>query len=248
MKVYLNNIRGVEDALTSLYMSKRSWTREKEEEVRKMIKESITPEGFLNTNDPEVLKQIDKLITYGVKHGHTTLLRYIDLSFTVEGLHRGAQDDFDSHVKRLDSRIVRSSTRLATFSNGEKSDYYKGKVLYPFEAFEIAGIELPKEITYNKEKYVVTDFGYIREDLFEDKDAKRGLYPLGIPSNFIFKVQYPELSHIIQSRDNSSHANPELKEAAEAMKALVCEKFPPLGKYINEVIQQPAGRIDKKWN
>ena len=31
MKVYLNEITGLADALTSMYMSKRSWTRELEE-------------------------------------------------------------------------------------------------------------------------------------------------------------------------------------------------------------------------
>ena len=34
MKVYLNEVTGLADALVSMYMSKRTWTRELEEEIR----------------------------------------------------------------------------------------------------------------------------------------------------------------------------------------------------------------------
>lgn len=238
MKVYLNKITGLDDALVSLLMSKRSWTREKEIEARTMVKKHIDSNGFLIDSDKEINDALDKLIKYGVECGHTTLIRYIDLSFTVEGLHRAAQDDFDSHAKRLDGRIVRSSTRLATFAEGEKSEYYQDKILYSDEACKALGIELPHEVIKDGIKYVKTDFGYIREDLEEDKDAKRGLYPLAIPSNFIFKVQYPELGHIVQHRDNTSHANPELKAMIESIKEQVAEKVPQLGKNLVKIRMQ----------
>ena len=54
---------------------------------------------------------------------HITVLRYIDISIMTEGLHRAGQDDIDAHARRFDNRIIRSSTRLAEFSDGEMSDY-----------------------------------------------------------------------------------------------------------------------------
>ncbi len=241
MKVYLNRITGIDDALVSLLMSKRTWTRELEDDIRKKVKKNLTSEGFIKTDDREFLEMLNKLIKYGVDFGHTTLLRFIDLSFTVEGLHRGAQDDFDSHAARLDSRIVRSSTRLATFKNGEMSDYYKDKVMLPFAACEEAGIILPEEIIKGDIIYKKSDFGYIDSKYLETdevKDVMRGLYPLGIPSNFIFKVQYPELAHIVQHRDKNSHANPELKKMIEMLKSDLIKKFKPLGENLTKVRMQ----------
>lgn len=34
MKTYLNQISGIDDAIVSMFMSKRSWTREKELHIR----------------------------------------------------------------------------------------------------------------------------------------------------------------------------------------------------------------------
>lgn len=238
MKVYLNKITGIDDALVSLLMSKRTWTREKELEIRKMVRSALTEEGFLKENEKDFLLQMDKLIKYGVGYGHTTLLRFIDLSFTVEGLHRGGQDDFDSHAKRLDSRIVRSSTRLATFEQGEFSDYYKGKVLTPEDICGHLGIELPKEIDIDGTTYVKGAFGYIKKGLEDNKDVKRGLYPLGIPSNFIFKVQYPEFGHIYQHRCYGSTANPEVQQMVEMAREDLNEKMEPLGRNLEKIKMQ----------
>lgn len=240
MQVYVNEITGLGDACTSLLMSKRTWTREEEVAIRQACKDCSTPDGFLTVTVSEEMKnRIASLIKWGVDNGHTTLLRYIDISITVEGLHRGAQDDFDAHAARINNRIVRSSTRLATFSNGEKSEWYRDKILYPFEAFEAMGIEIPEALVKNGVNYVLTDFGYIREDLKDDKDAKRGLYPLGIPSNFVTKIQYPELCHIVQHRDMNSHANPELKLAIEGIRTQLLERFNPLGANLNKLKMQP---------
>ena len=51
------------------------------------------------------------------------MLDFVTISVTVEGIHRAGQDDWDAHAKRFDNRIIRSSTRLADFSEGEMSDY-----------------------------------------------------------------------------------------------------------------------------
>lgn len=225
MKVYLNEITGLAPAMVSLLMSKRSWTREKEQQIYQLARTCTDERGAVRAGVPEeFIKKMESIITWGVYgvydrskiNGHTTLLRYIDLCFTVEGLHRYGQDDLDSHAKRMDNRIVRSSTRLAKFSDGEKSDYYKGKILYPFEAFRQLGINIPETLIDDKGiTYVLTDFGYVREDLKDNQDAKRGLYPGAIPSNFTFKIQYPEFCHIYNHRNSSGGANPEVKDCIE---------------------------------
>lgn len=239
MKVYLNKITGIEDAAISMYMSKRSWTPEKDMEIRNLCKRNLI-EGWIEKESPEkeFLDLVNKIIKYGIDYGHTTLLRYIDISFTVDGLHRAGQDDWDSHAERMDSRIVRASTRLGTFSDGEKSDYYKDKVLYPFEAFQNVGIEIPNNIEVDGIEYIRADFGYIAFEHKDNQDVKRGLYPMGIPSTFIFKTQYPELGHIYQHRNNDSNANPEVKELAEKCKEELMNAFPILAENLSKIKMQ----------
>jgi thymidylate synthase ThyX len=246
MKVYLNKITGIDDAMVSMLMSKRSYTRAKEEEIRAMVVNNTNWYGGLvhGTDYDKFSMWMDKLIKYGVKEGHTTLLRFIDISFTVEGLHRAGQDDWDAHVARMDNRIVRASTRLGSFQEGEISDWYKDKIKFPFEVLQQLGIKLPENIIDdNGVEFVKTDYGYVREDLQDNQDAKRGLYPESIPSNFIFKVQYPELCHILQHRDCNGHANPEVKILAEDIKVQLNNWNWWLGENVWKVIMQPAGRI-----
>ena len=240
MKVYLNSVRGIDDALVSLLMSKRSWTREKEVQIRGAVAYHSNSEGFPTGTDGKEFfdRELAKLIKWGVENHHTTLIRYIDLNFTVEGLHRAGQDDWDSHAARMNNRIVRASTRLATFNDGEKSEFYQNKILYPFEAFELAGVKIPEKITYEDKVFVKTDFGYIDEDLEGDKDVQRGLYPLAIPSNFTFSIQYPELGHIYQHRNFKSTANPEVKALAEAAYLHLWKVFPILAENLVNIKMQ----------
>jgi hypothetical protein len=134
---------------------------------------------------------------------------------------------------------------LATFSEGEKSQWYQDKILYPFEVLSLLGVDLPDILVVPTEDnpeapvFVKTDFGYVREDLQKDKDAKRGLYPLAIPSNFIFKVQYPELCHIVQFRDENGHASPELVEMIESLKQQMTELCPILGRNLTVLKMEP---------
>lgn len=239
MKVYLNSITGIDDAIISMYMSKRSWTKEIDDNIREMVRTNSNSRGFLIKYPHEYFKkELDKIIKYGVEFGHTTLLRFIDISFVVSGLHRAGQDDWDAHVKRMDNRIVRSSTRLASFTDGEKSKYYKDRILYPFEALRELGIDTPEKVIVKGNAYIKTDFGYVREEFKDDQDSKRGLYPLAIPSSFIFKVQYPELGHIYQHRNNESTANPEVKELAEECKRLLGSNFKILADNLSNIKMQ----------
>lgn len=221
MKVYLNNITGIADALVTMYISKRTWTRDLEVGIRNLCSRVLDENGFykkelVSTEDlAKFQSQFNILLKWGKKH--ITMLRFIDFSVTVEGLHRAGQDDFDSHAKRLENRILRSSTRLATFDDTEKSDWYKDKIIYPFEALEMIGANIPDSVVKDGEVFVRTDFGYIRKDLKDNKDAKRGLYPLAIPSTFTFKCNLTELAHIRKERDKNSTANPEVKQMMEEL-------------------------------
>lgn len=219
MKVFLNKITGIDDAIVSMFMSKRTWTRELEEDIRNTCNRIMDANGKLKGNvDPNDYEKFENWINNLVKWGwkHITMLRYIDFSITVEGLHRGGQDDWDAHAKRFDNRIIRSSTRLATFDY-ELSDYYKEKIIPTDMALTELNISIPEFLVRNGLKYVKTVNGYIREDLKDNKDVKRGLYMLSIPSNFTFKVNLTEWAHVYKERNRDSSANPEVRECCESI-------------------------------
>ena len=222
MKVYLNSVTGIDDAIVSMYMSKRTWTRELEEKIRNA--------AFLCTNRRgHIIKQsfgeahasvrhffedeLNKLVKWGRRH--MTMLRFVDISVTVEGLHRAGQDDLDSHAMRFNNRIIRSSTRLAKFNNNEMSEYYQGKIVPTDVALAALGITTPDKLEYEGKTYVKTVNGYVLEGMENNKDALRGLYMLSIPSNFIFKCQLTEFAHVYKERNKDGTANQEVKDCVE---------------------------------
>lgn len=233
MKVYLNRVDGIDDAIISMYLSKRTLTRELECDIRKTVdcftkgyredgaRGALAKQNEIGLCDAtaaeygKLLGYLVKLFKWGTKH--ITMLKFVDLSFTVYGLHRGAQDDFDSHAKRMDNRIIRASTRLANFKGGEMSEYYQGKIVPTDVALAMLGIETPDEIEVDGNTYVRAANGYILKGKENDNDVKRGLYMLSIPSNFIFRINLTEFAHIVQNRDKDSTAAPELKECVEDM-------------------------------
>ena len=219
MEVYLNRLDGWDDAIISMFLSKRTLTRELEMEIRKAVYESTLhnpeygPIGSLVESDDrsKVENWIDKFIKWGQKH--ITMGRFLDFSFTVYNLHRAGQDDLDSHAKRMENRIIRSSTRLADFSAGEMSDYYKGKIIPTDTALAVMGITTPDEIEVDGKTYVRGVNGYILKGMENNKDVKRGLYMLSIPSTFIFKINLTEFAHVYKERWEGGTANPEVKQA-----------------------------------
>lgn len=222
MNVYLNEITGLADALTSMYMSKRTWTRELEEQIRNDWFVYDLP-GFELEHD-RTDKRLNSFCKFAWKH--TTMLDFITISVTVEGLHRAGQDDWDAHACRFNNRIIRSSTRLADFSENELSDYYKDKVIPTESALDMLGIECPQTIDKDGTTFVKAQGGYVREDLVNNRDAKRGLYRLGIPSNFIFKCNLAQWAHVYKMRNKNGSANPEVKEVAERIQDAVEEILP----------------------
>lgn len=223
MKIYLNRVDGIDDAIISMFLSKRTLTRELEQHIRKVCRENqdlICANGEVmgalnNEVSDEMNDWLTKLFKWG-KH-HVTMLRFLDFSFTVYGMHRGAQDDFDSHAKRMDNRIIRASTRLASFDQGEVSEYYEDKIVPTDVALAYLGIDTPDEIEYEGRTYVRGVNGYIVKGMEHMNDVKRGLYMLSIPSNFIFRCNCTEFAHIFKERNIKGTAAPELKKGVEDM-------------------------------
>jgi len=219
MNLYVNEISGIADAIVSMFMSKRSWTREKELEIRDVCERVLDRHGKLceRVEGPDREKYdawLESLLRIGWRH--ITLLRFIDISVTVEGLHRAGQDDWDSHAARYNNRIIRSSTRLASFDY-EMSEWYAGKIIPTDRALELLGMSAPPVLEQDGVRYVKTVNGYIREDMADNADVKRGLYMLSIPSNFIFKVNLTEWAHVYKERNAQGGANPEVKLCCEGI-------------------------------
>ena len=118
MNVTIRKISGFDDAINTMFISKRTWTPELEQEIYDTCSRVLDRNGFMKENiETEDYTKFSKWMNSLVKFGkkHITMLRYIDFSCTVDGLHRAGQDDWDAHAKRYDNRIIRSSTRLADF-------------------------------------------------------------------------------------------------------------------------------------
>lgn len=170
-------------------------------------------------------KRIESFCKYAWMH--TTMLDFVTISATVEGIHRAGQDDWDAHACRFNNRIIRASTRLADFSEGEMSDFYKGKIIPTDVAIEeIMNSHLPDAIEKDGQSYVKTVNGYIRKDLKDNRDVKRGLYMESIPSNFIFKCNMAQWAHVYRLRNKSGTANPEVKQLAEMLQDEIEKQMP----------------------
>jgi hypothetical protein len=97
------------------------------------------------------------------------------------------------------------------------STYYEDKIIPTDIALTQLGIITPESLIYKDITYIKTVNGYIREDMKDNKDVKRGLYMLSIPSNFIFKIDLTEYGHVYKERNINGTANPEVKECCESI-------------------------------
>ena len=240
MQIYLSSISGWEDAFQSMFMSRGTWTPELMQEIKAVCATVLNSDGTIreDTSSIEIsygfyyrpieeawkkfCKWRSSLFNWGTKH--ITLLKFMDFCFVVQGLHRGGTDDWDAHAERYSNRIVRLSTRLSAMKNVDTetndlvmSDYYTDKVLTLGQVLKLLNIELPEEIQNGEDTYVRSINGYVREDLKDNHDAKRGLYPLGFSNLFIFKCNLIEYAHVRELRmrkteghPQSGHAHPEL--------------------------------------
>ena len=218
MNITVNSITGFEDAFVAMYMSKRTWTPELDEDIRSTCDAVLDRNGRIIENySADNLEKFNKWFEMLLRMGrkHITVLRYIDISIMTEGIHRAGQDDIDAHARRFENKIIRSSTRLAEFKDGEMSDYYKDKIITTDKALEILGIDIPETIQYEGNTYVKSTNGYVKEEYKDNKDVKRGLYMLSIPSNFVSKINLCEWGHVFKERNENGSANPEVKQWAE---------------------------------
>lgn len=226
MFIEVTSITGFYEAFVSMFMSKRTWTHELDEKIKVVCDNVVTKKGNINyyatSEDKEQFsKWLNMLLRMGKRH--ITVLRFIDIAIMTEGIHRAGQDDIDAHAMRFNNRIIRSSTRLATFDKGEKSSYYEDKIITDGEMCELLDNDLPKEIKINGKDYVKSANGYVLKEYENNKDVMRGLYMLSIPSNFISKINLCEWGHVFKERCADGGANPEVKEWAEdVMHQITC--------------------------
>lgn len=242
MNVILHNVWGLPDAVVSMMISTGRWTPEKEEDIRKIFQECLDEKGFWKVKDTvynkQCMEQADKYMQRLVKWGtqHITLLRFVNFSATVQGLHRAGQDDWDAHAQRFNNRIIRMSTRYCECDTSV-SDYYKDKIIPTDVYLEKNNIEIPNEITVDGVEYVKGVNGYIRKDLQNQQDVKRGLYMLSLPSNYIFQCDITQWSHVYKERCNGGHAHPEVKECCEMLCDRLLEANPYFSRDLFEKIK-----------
>lgn len=220
MEVKLKRVEGIDDALLSMYFSKQSYTQEWDHYVRSLCKSVTDENGFvkkeLPTEEGAVFEKLmEKLTKFGARH--ITLLRFINFSFVTTGIHRGAQDDIDAHAKRFDNRIIRASTRLGKYTGSEKSDFYEGKIMTLEEVADMLGVKFPEKVEKDGSTFVRQANGYVLEGYETNKDYRRGLYMLSIPSDFIAQINLTEWAHVYKERGKHGGAHPEVKEWAEQL-------------------------------
>lgn len=226
MRVTVTSITGFHEAFTSMFISKRTWTPELGAEIMRVCDSVLDKHGHILPDAPEddvsqFYKWLNSLLKMGRRH--ITVLRFIDIVIMSEGVHRAGTDDIDSHARRFDNRIIRSSTRLAEFQDGEVSEWYEDKILTTDQVAKTLGIDFPETIVVDGENYVKSVNGYIKEEYANNKDVKRGLYMLSIPSNFISKINLCEWGHVFKERNENGGANPEVKIWAEEIMRQITE-------------------------
>lgn len=227
MKVYLNEITGMADGIVTLYLSKRTWTPELDKEIR--ADWTLFSRHYDGDEELERWKRTEKRIETFCKYAckHTAMLDFVTISATVEGIHRAGQDDWDAHACRFNNRIIRASTRLADFAEGEMSDFYKGKIFPTDIALkEFFNTYLPETVKKNEQEYIKVPNGYVLKGMEDDRDVKRGLYMESIPSNFIFKCNMAQWAHVYRLRNKNGTANPEVKQLAEMLQDEIEKQMP----------------------
>jgi hypothetical protein len=262
MKATVVEISGYVPAFIAMYTTGKNVDEERLDDILETVRQSCTFNGFrcdITEALPEHVKAknrehltkfdgyMDKLMKYGIAHEHETLLDFIKISIFMEDLHRGAQDDWDAHARRLD--IIRSSTRANKKSSGKNadlSDWYRGKVLTFDEALRENGTGLDNFKDRNGIEWVRTPWGYVRKDLEKDPDVLRGLVPLGLACDNISTVSFRNLRHIYDLRRPGSHAAPELQEAVEQVRNDLKVKCPVLGEHLGKVwVPNPGIYVEK---
>lgn len=259
MEFKLVEITGLAQAYAALKESKRNYDYEDHLRMMQLIRDHSDYRGFFIPSSERkatplpayaeeervLLKTYETMAKWGAgvgreeegawyDAGHETLLRFIDFTFAVIGLHRGAMDDLDSHAKRFDNRIVRSSTRYdGAYQQSERSDWYKDRILSVEEVLQALHRGIPKTATVNGKKYVKAANGYVLEGSEHDGDVLRGNYPMSIPMSATMKINLVDLRHVYMRRNKYTKASPELRDGIESLADQVEAALPgDLGKLV----------------
>lgn len=270
MNFKLYKVSGYEEAIMSLRMSKgKFYSWEKAKDIQQLVHAVTDERGFIIPSREDYEAKLNSMygwhlndkitgsyekdvaefkrllgLTFNNAMGaqtHHTLMKYIDVTFITEGLHRGAQDDLDAHAIAFNNRITRFSTRLAEIENIELSEWYKDKVIPFSEAPNSWEFEMPVEVERDGQVYKLTPFGYVLEKYAQvpaknglAKDVQRGLMPLGITSNAIWKTDIFNLRYVYKMRSKLTKANPELKEGMEQLADQIEQHLPVFGEYFRK--------------
>jgi hypothetical protein len=246
MKSQVIEISGYRGAFTALYMTKKNCTPERLADIEEALL-AVDNRGFLIEDSPYKEKffgYMNSIIKYGIREEHETLLDYIDITTITFGLHRGAQDDWDAHAKRM--VIIRTSSRYGEFEkSAEISDWYKGKIIPFYEMERVDGIKLPDIILVDNYTYRKLAWGYVREDLVSDGDVRRGLVDLAVASDNTTKMSYRNWRHVYNLRRAGTHASPELQEKVEIDRKELQIKMPPLGDNLGKIWVPKTGFVER---
>ncbi|GEM_PF-835032 len=237
MEVKVIEISGYIPSFVSLFLTQKNCTPERVKDIIEVVTNATDKQGFV-IKDSEYYDRFNdymsKVIKYGVQYEHETILDFIKVSILMFGLHRGAQDDYDAHAKRMD--IIRTSSRHKAFvKHPEVSDWYKDKIIAFNGLEEIPGIVLPEYVEKDGYKWIKTVWGYVREDLMKDGDVARGLIPLSISSDNVSTLSLRNLRHVYHMRRKGTHASPELQESMEDMRGELYEKSYHIGDFLGKV-------------
>jgi hypothetical protein len=271
MKFQLYKVSGYEEAIMSLRMSMgKFYSWEKARQIQDLVYAVTNKQGFLANNQEyrhnlrtiginssnkhekiigvfaDDILEFKRLLGLTMnnamgKQDHHTLMKYIDISFITEGLHRGAQDDLDAHAMGFNNRITRFSTRLAEISETQLSEWYKDKIIPFHDAILIVGNgvnHMPNEIEHDGNIFFWSPFGYILEKyakLSEKnglyKDVQRGLIPLAQEGCALWKSDIFNMRYIYFRRSKLTKAAPELKIGMEQLADQIESNVPVFGEH-----------------
>lgn len=218
MKITHFKMSGWDSAIRCMYMTKNTYNEDLEKKLCEAEKICLHSSAGrpISKDDDELIRWYQGQKNTAIKMGavHYNVLKHVDFTCTVVGLHRGGQDDLDAHAERFDTRIIRMSTRDKNNTElTEISDYYKGKILTFGDLCK--KFNLPEAVTFNDAIFIRTPLGYVREDCVDDKDVRRGHATLATASTFTFKCDIAEFCHVFRERCEDGNAHPELKELVE---------------------------------
>jgi hypothetical protein len=94
MRARVIEVTGYVPAIMSLYMTGKNVDEERLNDIRYHVEQSIDRWGRVVNPTNEFNNYMDKVIKYGVKYEHETILDFIKIVVFMEGIHRGAQDCF----------------------------------------------------------------------------------------------------------------------------------------------------------